>query len=84
MTKMHGVNSVKLIDSVLHYLKFKFNRCQYSFTKCKSTITNSVIYLECITPLISSQLKLTVYILVLVLLWPCPLYLASSCSLLYT
>ena len=46
-----------LLDTVLHYLKLKFSRCQQGFTKCKSTVTMSVAYFELTPPVISSQLQ---------------------------
>jgi hypothetical protein len=42
-------------DHASHYLKSIFNPCQHGFTKCKSTTTNLVSYLDYITPLVGSQ-----------------------------
>ncbi|PNF43033.1 hypothetical protein B7P43_G08782 [Cryptotermes secundus] len=53
-------NFSKLFEYVIHHhvshdLKLKLNPCQHGFTKCKSTTTNLVTYLDFITPLVGSQ-----------------------------
>jgi hypothetical protein len=42
-------------DHVSHYFKRKLNTCQHGFTKSKSAVTNSVTYLDFVTPLVCSE-----------------------------
>jgi hypothetical protein len=42
-------------DHIYHFFKSKLNSSQHGFNKSKSTITNLVIFLDFVTPLVCSQ-----------------------------